>query len=107
MTNEIYSFTWKRISAFAGRLNVQGMWTCGTWGHGSVGMVMMGWWLDLMVLVVFSNFNGSVFLSALLSLVSSANFLRVHSIPLSVSLIKMSKGTHQAQDGRLGDPTCA
>jgi len=27
---------------------------CGTEGHGLVGTVGMGWWMDLMMLVVFS-----------------------------------------------------
>jgi len=28
---------------------------CGTWGHGLAGMVVLGGWLDLMTLEVFSN----------------------------------------------------
>ena len=31
------------------------MCRCGTLGYGLVGMVVLGWWLDLMVLEVFSN----------------------------------------------------
>jgi len=34
---------------------------CGTEGHSLVGMVVMGWWLDL-ILVVFSNLNDSMIL---------------------------------------------
>ena len=34
----------------------------GTEGHGLVGMVVMGWWLDKVILVVFSNLNGSMIL---------------------------------------------
>jgi len=30
--------------------------------HGLVGVVVMSWWLDLMILAVFSNFNGSMIL---------------------------------------------
>jgi len=28
---------------------------CSTLGHGLVGTVVLGWWLDLMILEVFSN----------------------------------------------------
>jgi len=31
------------------------MCRCGTSGHGLAGMVVLGWWLDLMILEVFSN----------------------------------------------------
>ena len=34
---------------------VQKTHRCGTSGHGLVGMVVLGWWLDLMILEVFSN----------------------------------------------------
>jgi len=34
--------------------------TCGTSGHGLAGMVMLGGWLDLMILEVFSQLNDSV-----------------------------------------------
>jgi len=33
---------------------------CGTSGHGLVGMVLLGGWLDLMILEVFSNLNDSM-----------------------------------------------
>jgi len=33
---------------------------CCTGGHGLVGMVVMGWWLDLMFLAVFSKLNDSM-----------------------------------------------
>jgi len=36
------------------------MCRCDTWGHGLAGMVVLGWWLDLMILEVFSNLNDSV-----------------------------------------------
>ena len=38
--------------------------TCkyGTSGHGLAGMVVLGWWLDLMILEVFSNLNDSMIL---------------------------------------------
>ena len=41
------------------------MWHWGTW---SVGMMGMGWWLDWMILEVFSNLNDSMILQHLLSL---------------------------------------
>jgi len=34
---------------------VQKMCRYGTSGHGLAGMVVLGWWLDLMILEVFSN----------------------------------------------------
>jgi len=34
---------------------VQKLCRCGTWGHGLAGMVVLGGWLDSMILVVFSN----------------------------------------------------
>ena len=54
----------------------------------------------------FSNFSRSLWVTSLpsivsvapLYLVSSANLLRVHSIPLSQSLIKMSKNTSPKKD---------
>ena len=46
----------------------------------------------------------SVVTTAPLSLVSSANLLRPHSIPLS--LIDKDVKEHQSQDGSLGDITC-
>ena len=36
---------------------VQKMCRCGTSGHGLAGMVVLGWWLDLMILEVFDNLN--------------------------------------------------
>ena len=41
------------------------MWYWGTW---SVGMVEVGWWLDLLILVVFSNLNDSMILWFYLSI---------------------------------------
>ena len=40
--------------------------TCGYGpsGHGLAGMVVLGWWLDLMILEVFSNLNDSMILCA-------------------------------------------
>ena len=37
------------------------MCRCGTLGHGLIGIVVLDWWLDLMILEVFSNlrFNDS------------------------------------------------
>jgi len=41
-------------------------WRCrkndGTSGHGLAGMVALRWWLDLMILEVFSNLNNSMIL---------------------------------------------
>ena len=34
---------------------VQKMCRCGAWGHGLAGIVVVGGWLDLMILEVFSN----------------------------------------------------
>ena len=39
---------------------VQEMCRCGTEGHVLVGMVVMGWWLDEIILELFSNLNDSV-----------------------------------------------
>jgi len=39
---------------------VQETWGCGI--EGLVGMVGMGWWLEWMILEVFSNLNGSTVL---------------------------------------------
>ena len=39
---------------------VQGTWKCGTEGHGLVGMVGMGWWLELMFFEIFSNLTCSM-----------------------------------------------
>jgi len=36
------------------------MCRCGTWGHGLAGMGVLGGWLDLMILEVFSNLNDSM-----------------------------------------------
>jgi len=41
---------------------VQKMCRRGTSGHGLVGMVVLGGWLDLMILGVFSNLNDSMIL---------------------------------------------
>ena len=41
--------------SFKGPLGVQKMCRWGTLGYGLVGMVVLGWWLDLMILEVFSN----------------------------------------------------
>jgi len=38
------------------------MCRCGTLGHGLAGMVVLGGWLDLMILEVFSNLNHSMIL---------------------------------------------
>jgi len=35
---------------------------CGTSGHGSAGMVVLGWRLEMMILEVFSNLNTSMIL---------------------------------------------
>ena len=34
----------------------------GSSGHGLVGMVVLGWWLDLIILEVVSNHNNSMIL---------------------------------------------
>jgi len=47
---------------------VQKTCSCGTWGHGLAGTVVLGGWLDLMILEVFSNCNDSVILSGVCSL---------------------------------------
>jgi len=44
-------------------------WRCskniyGTSGHGLEGVVVMGWWLDLVILEVFSNLNNSMIFRA-------------------------------------------
>jgi len=41
---------------------------CGTLGHGLAGMVVMGQWLDWMILEVFSNLNDSMVLNEALAL---------------------------------------
>jgi len=41
---------------------VQKMCRYGTSGHGLAGMVLLGGWLDLMILEVFSNLNDSMIL---------------------------------------------
>ena len=41
---------------------VQKMRRCGTSAHGLVGLVVLGWRLDVMILEVFSNFNDSMIL---------------------------------------------
>ena len=41
---------------------VQKMCKCGTSGHGLAGMVVLGGWLDSMILEVFSNLNESMIL---------------------------------------------
>ena len=41
---------------------VQKMCRYSTSGHGLAGMVVLGWWLDLMILEVFSNLNNSMIL---------------------------------------------
>ena len=47
------------------QLHVKGlMWHWGTW---LVGMVVLGWWLDWIVLVIFSNLNASTLKKAFLS----------------------------------------
>jgi len=38
------------------------MCRCGTSGDGVAGMVVLGGWLDLMILEVFSNLNNSMIL---------------------------------------------
>ena len=57
-----------------------------------------------MILVVFSNLNESMVLTAALSLVSSANLLRLHSIPVCV--IDKDVKEHWVQDRTLGYATC-
>ena len=44
------------------RGDAQEMYRCGTEGRGLVGMVTLGWWLDWMTSVVFSNINDSAVL---------------------------------------------
>jgi len=39
---------------------VQETWRCGTEGRGLVGLVGMCWWLDLMILMVFSNLSNYI-----------------------------------------------
>jgi len=39
---------------------VQKKCRCGTSGHGLAGMVVLGGWLDLMIIEVFSNLNDSM-----------------------------------------------
>ena len=34
---------------------LQKMCRCGTLGHGLAGMVVLGWWLDLVILDIFPN----------------------------------------------------
>jgi len=41
---------------------VQKTWRCGNLGYGLVGMVVLGGWLDLMILEIFSNLTDSVIL---------------------------------------------
>jgi len=41
------------IFSFPGR--VQKTCRCGTSGHGLAGMVVLGWWLDLRILEIFSK----------------------------------------------------
>jgi len=41
---------------------VQKACRCGTLGYGLAGMVVVGWWLDLMLLEFFSNLNDSMIL---------------------------------------------
>ena len=36
------------------------MCRCGTLGHGLAGVVVLGWWLDLVILEVFSSLNDSM-----------------------------------------------
>ena len=42
---------------------VQKMHRCGTSGHNLAGMVVLGRWLDLMILEVFYNLNDSMILN--------------------------------------------
>ena len=56
------------------------MWHWGTW---SVGMVGTGWWLDYMILVVFSNFNYSI----ILWLTSASCSRALLSVPLQTFYI--------------------
>jgi len=62
------------------------MCRCGTFGQGLVGMVVMGWRLDLMILEVFSNLNDSMILCA-------AGRLRNMIIPLCSALIRLNLET--------------
>jgi len=40
--------------------DIQEMWRCRTEGYDLVGLVVMGWWLDLMILEVFSNHDSMI-----------------------------------------------
>jgi len=48
---------------------------CGPLGYGLVGMVVLGWWLDLMILEVCSNLNDSMFLWFLRFKINKIKFL--------------------------------
>ena len=39
---------------------VQKTCRCGTWGYGLAGTVVLGWWLDLVILEIFPNLNDPV-----------------------------------------------
>jgi len=61
--------------------------TCsGTSGHGSADMVVLGWWLDLMILEVFSNLNDSMILWFLPPPGLLAHVFRGHSLFLLSTL---------------------
>ena len=55
---------WKRLTRDGVTIpgGVKKMCTYGTSGHGLVGMVVLGGWLDLKILEVFSNLNNSMIL---------------------------------------------
>ena len=85
----------------------QALWQCGTEGHGSVGTVGMGWWLDMMILVVFSNLNVSViplwlqvFFSPLLCCGPFAYYSNVHT-EQSLAVYDNRSGMHWSSHGTL------
>ena len=51
---------WNRLDTVPG--GVQEMCTCGTEWHTLVSKVVTGWWLDWIILEVFSNLNDSMIL---------------------------------------------
>ena len=89
--NLLTSFFWALWEAANGLLSVphqepcQGI-RCGTEKLGWVGMVGMGGWLDLVILVVFSNLNVSMIWAASASQEQSSHFV----FPLSRIKIKFN-----------------
>ena len=51
---------WSSSFATAPLVSSPSVGRCGTAGHGLAGVVVMGWWLHLMILEVFSNLNDSM-----------------------------------------------